>query len=73
MKKNIFTKRHEGEAVVYSHPDGGSVSAIILHVRPRTSVHLGYAVTYAGERTTIVARKDWDRLTLFGNNKFIVV
>lgn len=72
---NRFTKRHEGEAVVYSHPDGdgGSVSATILFVRPRTSVHLGYAVPYAGERTTIVARKDWDRLTLFGDAKFLCV
>lgn len=69
---NIFTKRHEGEAVVYSHPDGGSVSARIKFVKPRVSVHLRYAVPYNGERAAIVPRYSWHRLTLFGDAKFLV-
>lgn len=70
---NVFTKQHEGEAVVYSHPDGGSVSARIKFVQPGDVVHLRYAVPYNGARGAVVGRAEWNRLTLFGNSKFLVV
>jgi len=68
-----FSTLDVGESVVYSHPDGGSVSARILYVKARTIVQLGYAVPYAGEKTTVVPKDQWHRLTRFGAEKFLAL
>lgn len=68
-----YNKSHEGEAVVYAHPDGGSVSAVIRYVEPNTALHLRYAVPYNGVTGTVVAARDWDRLTLFNGAKFLAI
>ncbi len=68
-----FTYKDEGAAVVYAHSNGGSVSAIIEWVRPGLSVGLRYAVPFGGEKTTLVPKCHWDRLTVFPRNSMFLV
>lgn len=73
MTMNQFTKAHEGQSVVYSHPDGGSVSATIRSVTPGVGAHIRYAVPYNGVIGVLVEETNWNRLTLFGDAKFLVI
>lgn len=61
MKQKAFTKSDELQSVVYTHPDGGSVSAKIVKVGHL--VYLRYAVPYDGETSATLTHSDADSLS----------
>jgi hypothetical protein len=72
MKNKPFKS---GDAVVYDAPDGGSASAVVVSLgitSARQYLVLRFAVPYAGNQHAIVYDNDWNRLTKFGNNLFLV-
>lgn len=54
-----------GQAVVYSHPDGGSVSATVQLTPRNGAVVLSFAVPYRGVWLARVSKTDRFRITPF--------